>query len=89
MGIFDLSAVTRFAVSSEFIRHLARQESAMPEATRRLRIIAVEGNVGFGLARMFQLTEEDARPMLQVVHTLDEALAARACNTLPNFGLRG
>jgi hypothetical protein len=76
MGILDLSAVTQFAVSSEFIRHLARQEPAMPDATRRLRIIAVEGMVGFGLARMFQLTGEDTRPMLQVVHTLNEALVA-------------
>jgi hypothetical protein len=55
-GIFDMSAVTEFAVSSECIRRLAGREPAMPYATSRLRIIAVEGAFGFGLARMFQLT---------------------------------
>jgi hypothetical protein len=66
MGIFDLSSVTQFAASSEFIHSLARQKPARPDAIRGLRVIAVEGTVGFGLARMFQLTGEDTRPMLQL-----------------------
>ena len=33
MGIFDLSAVTQFAVSSEFVRQLAKREPAMPDAS--------------------------------------------------------
>jgi len=65
-------------VSGEFVRQLAGGEPAMPEATRRLRIIAVESRLGFGLARMFQLAGQSARPMLQVVHSMDEALAALA-----------
>jgi hypothetical protein len=73
-GIWDLSSVTEFAVSSEFIRHLADQEPAMPDATRRPRIICVAGTIGFGLARMFQLMGEPTRPLLKVVHNLDEAL---------------
>ena len=84
MGIFDMSGVTQFAVSSECIRRLAGQDPAMPYATGRLRIIAVEGAFGFGLARMFQLTGERTRPMLQVVHTLDEALGALGV-PLPHF----
>ena len=76
MGIFDMSAVTQFAVSSEFVRQLAKREPAMPDASRRMRIIAVENTTGFGLARMFQIVGETQRPMLQVVRTVDAALAA-------------
>jgi len=32
--------------------------------------------VGFGLARMFQMLGESTRPLLEVMRTLDEALAA-------------
>lgn len=73
-GIFDMSAVTQFAVSSEFVRQLAKREPAMPDASRRMRIIAVENTTGYGLARMFQIVGETERPMLQVVRTVDAAL---------------
>jgi hypothetical protein len=74
MGIWDLSSVTKFAVSSAMIRRLASQEPAMPDATRRPRIVVVPNTVGFGLSRMFQILGESTRPQLNVVHTLDEAL---------------
>ncbi len=74
-GIFDLSSVTEFAVTAEFVRHLASQEPAMPDATIRPRIIAVLSPSGFGLARMFQALGAATRPLLEVVHTMDEALA--------------
>ncbi len=80
-GIFDLSSVTEFAISAEFVRHLARQEPAMPDATRRPRIIAVMSSSGFGLARMFQIAGAETRPLLEVVHTRDEALAALGIQT--------
>jgi len=76
MGIWDLSSVTEFAISTEFIRQLANQEPAMPDATRRPRIIVAPGTVGFGLSRMFQLVGESTRPLLNVVRTMGEALAA-------------
>jgi hypothetical protein len=75
MGIWDMSSVTEFAVSTEFVRQLAGQEPAMPDATRRPRIIVAPDTVGFGLSRMFQLVGEPTRPLLSVVHALDEALA--------------
>ena len=75
-GIWDFSSVTEFAMSSGFIRQLAEQEPAMPNATMRPRIVVAPATVGFGLARMFQLVGERTRPLLKVVHTLDEALAA-------------
>jgi hypothetical protein len=84
IGIWDLSSVTEFAVSSEFIGQLANQEPAMPDATRRPRVICVAGTVGFGLARMFQIMGEPTRPLLKVVHNLDEALEALGVQS-PHF----
>jgi hypothetical protein len=76
VGFWDFSAVTHFAVSSESIRRLAREEPAMGDANTRPRFIIVPATVGFGLSRMFQLIGEPTRPLLSVVRTLDEALAA-------------
>jgi len=76
IGIWDLSSVREFGVSTQFIRQLANQEPAMPDATRRPRIIVVPDTVGFGLSRMFQSVGEPTRPLLQVVHTLEEAFSA-------------
>jgi hypothetical protein len=73
-GIWDMSAVTEFAVSSQFIRDLANQEPAMPDAFNRPRVIVAPTPAGFGLARMFQIAGEHKRPLLKVVHTIDEAL---------------
>jgi hypothetical protein len=84
MGIWDISAVTEYAVSTEFIRQLAKEEPAMPDAARRPRIIVAPDTVGFGLSRMFQLWGEPTRPLLNVVHTLDEALAALGVQS-PHF----
>ncbi len=84
MGIFDLSSVSRFAVSSKFVRQLARREPAMPHANHRMRIIVVENTTGFGLARMFQIVGEKWRSKLQVTHTINEALAALGVQS-PHF----
>jgi hypothetical protein len=75
-GIWDFSGVTEYPVSSMRIRELANREPAMPDASRRPRIIVASSTVGYGLARMFQLAGAKGRPALQVVRTLDEALAA-------------
>ena len=48
----------------------------MPDPASRPRVIVAPTNLEFGLARMFQILGESARPLLSVVHTLDEALAA-------------
>jgi hypothetical protein len=75
MAITDLSSVTEFAVSPEFIRQLAHQEPAMLDATRPRIVVAPQTHV-FRLLRMFQITGESKRPLLTDVHTLDEAFAA-------------
>ena len=82
-GILDLSPVTEFPVSTEFIRQLARQEPAMADPTR-LRVIVVPQTHAFGLARMFQIIGEPTRPLLKVVHTLDEAFATLGVQS-PHF----
>jgi len=82
-GICDMSSVTEFAMSAECVRRLASQEPALPDATRP-RIIAVANPTGFGLARMFQILGEHTRPLLRVVHTLDEALAMLGAQS-PHF----
>jgi hypothetical protein len=56
----------------------------MPDATNRIRIIAVENPTGFGLARMFQILGEETRPKLQVVRTLNDALVALGAQS-PHF----
>jgi hypothetical protein len=76
MGIVDFSSVTEFAVSSEMIRTLADQEPAMPDATTRPRVLVAPQTHAYGLLRMFQITGEGKRPLLRVVRTLDDALAA-------------
>lgn len=73
-GIWDMSAVTEFAVSGEFIRDLALRDPAMPDAFRRPRVIVAPTTAGFGIARMFQLAGEPKRPLLSVVRAMDEAL---------------
>ncbi|MGC1975334.1 MAG: hypothetical protein WA671_01320 [Candidatus Sulfotelmatobacter sp.] len=75
-GIVDFSSVSDWALSSEFLRELAKREPAMADAARRRLILVAPAAVGFGLARMFQMLGESTRPLLEVMRTLDEALAA-------------
>lgn len=75
VGIVDFSSVTEFALSSNLIRQLANQEPCMSVAINRPRFIVAPTTLVFGLARMFQIMGEPTRPLLSVVHTLDEAFA--------------
>jgi len=75
VSIMDCSSVTEFDVSTERIRQLANQEPVLLDPKRPRFIIAPKTSV-FGLARMFQTMGESTRPLLKVVHTLDEAFAA-------------
>jgi hypothetical protein len=75
-GHRGLLGVTAFALSSELIRQPAQQEHCIPDPASRPRVMVDPTNLEFGLARMFQILGESARPLLSVVHTLDEALAA-------------
>jgi hypothetical protein len=74
-GIWDWSSTTEVAVSAEFIRQLARQGPAMPDATNCPSIIVAPTMLTFGISRMFQSLGGSTRPLQKVVHTMDEALA--------------
>ena len=74
-GIWDMSSVTEFAISSEFLRALASREPIIADPERP-RLVVAPQTVGFGLFRMFQLTGDSTRPLLRVVRTLGEALTA-------------
>ncbi len=75
MGIVDFSIVTDFALSSNLLRQLAKQEPCVPDPTSRPRVIVTPQTNVFGLARMFQIMGETTKPLLHVVQTLDEAFA--------------
>jgi hypothetical protein len=74
-GIWDASSVTEFALSSEFMRSLASRVPIIADP-KRPRIIVASKPHAFGLFRMFQLTGDRTRPLLTIVRTLDEAMAA-------------
>jgi hypothetical protein len=84
VAIVDFSSVTEFLISAQLISRLAHQEPAMPHAAERPRFIVAPQTHAFGLFRMFQLMGEPRRPLLQVVHTLDEAFAALGVQS-PHF----
>jgi hypothetical protein len=73
-GLFDMSAVTFFAVSTQTIRELAMLPPAIPDPDV-LRVIVAGSPQMFGLARMFDLHGSETRPNLHVVRTEKEALA--------------
>ena len=81
--IIDCSGVTEFAISSERIRQLARQQ-LNSDAAQRHRVIIVPTVHSFGLARMYQILSEPNRPQVTVVRTMKEALTALNI-TSPHF----
>jgi len=72
-AIFDLSGVTEFELSTNFIKSLAKEEPSIGASCPL--IIVVPSAHGFGLSRMFQSLGDQTRPLLQVVRTMDEALS--------------
>jgi hypothetical protein len=83
-AIVDFSSVTEFAISSEVVRQLGREEPAVPNATTRPRIVVAPQTHAYGIFRMFQIAGEPRRPLLKIVHTMDEAFAALGVQS-PHF----
>ena len=75
-GIADYSSVTEFPLSAELVRTLARQGAPMPEPNENPLFIVMPSTTGYGLARMYQIVGELTQPLVSVVRTVDEALAA-------------
>jgi hypothetical protein len=84
VGIWDLSSVTDFAVSPEFIRDLANREPAMPDATRRPRFFVAPATVGLGVSRLYEIAAEPMNPLFRIVLSVDDALAALGIQS-PHF----
>ena len=82
-GIGDYSSVTEFPLSAELVRMRARQ-TPMPEPTKNPLLIVMPNTAGYGLARMYQIVGDLAQPLVSVVRTLDEALAALGVQS-PHF----
>jgi hypothetical protein len=82
-GIGDYSSVTEFPLSAEIVRMRA-QQAPMPEPTERPLFIVMPSTAGYGLARMYQIVGDRAQPLVSVVRTLDEALAALGVQS-PHF----
>jgi len=74
-GIWDLSSVTELDVSPEMIHAVASREPAMPDAGRP-RCLVAPPMAGLGLSRLYEFASRDKNPLLQVVLSRDEALAA-------------
>jgi len=83
-GIWDLSSVTDFAVSPEFIRRLVDWGPAMPEATKRPRFLVAPAMVGLGISRLVEIAGEHQNPLFKIVLSVDEALAALGIQS-PHF----
>jgi hypothetical protein len=73
-GITDFSAVTSFEASAQTVRELARSTPVIPDVNR-VRVIIAPADHVFGMARMFEMTGENTRPLNHVVRKLSEAWA--------------
>jgi len=70
-GIWDMSKVTEFELSSDAIRQVAWRPPII--ATGYMRVIVASQDFPFGMMRMLQILSEKSRPELHVVRTMDEA----------------
>ena len=70
--IVDLSSTTKYDVSPEAIRRLARTPPSTSPTTQTLVVVAPKANA-YGMSRMFQMMTEGTRPNQHVVRSMDEA----------------
>jgi hypothetical protein len=83
-AIYDLSTVTEFAISPEMIRDLVNRDPAMPDATRRPRCLVAPTVFGLAISRLCEIAVAHRNPLLKIVLSLDEALAALGVQS-PHF----
>jgi hypothetical protein len=70
-AIVDTTNVTKFDVSSGFIRTLAKTAPAVPAGY--MRVFVAPPDSTYGMVRMFQILTDLTRPDLHIVRSLDEA----------------
>ena len=74
-AIANFSAVTKFEVSGNAIRELARSAPAIPAGHMRIVVAPVDSM--YGMVRMFQILTELTRPDLHAVHFPNVVLTIR------------
>ena len=72
--VVDCSAVIKFSLSAESVRHLAGREPAL-EGINCRRFFVMPSTVGFGMARMFQIAGNPHYDAVNIVRFLDEVFA--------------
>jgi len=70
-AVVDVSAATKFDVSSHAIRDLTRRPPAIPKGYMRVFVAPLDSM--YGMVRMFQILTELTRPELHVVRSIGEA----------------
>ena len=72
--IVECSSVTKFSMSAESVRKLARQKPAL-EGNSCRRFFVMPSNVGFGIARMFQIAGEPHYDATRILRSLEEVFS--------------
>jgi hypothetical protein len=70
-ALVDLSRVTEFEVSTDAIRQVAAHPPLWPSIS--MRVLVIQKDVIYGVARMFQILTENTYPGLHLVRTMSEA----------------
>jgi hypothetical protein len=79
-GLFDFRGISKFDISSDFVRRLAEQPPTFP--VNAIRVVVASQPVIYGMIRMFQIIGAETREGLHVVKTMDEAYALLGCQSL-------
>ncbi len=80
-SIMDCSLVPNLMCLRTLSANWQTRSQSLSDPARPRFIVASKALV-FGLARMFQIMGEHSRPLLRVVRTMDEALAALGAKSL-------
>lgn len=84
MGITDMRQV-EMHVSAEGARAAAHLTIA--KAQNIPRVVVAPDNVAFGMARLYQMTDQDKRPRFQVVRTMEEAYRILGIEEEPQYDM--
>ena len=81
--IIDLTGVTKYDVSPEFIGRIAMGRPSQSPSVRVLVIVAPK-DYAYGMSRMFQQLSESNRPNQSVVRSMEDAYRVLGLNS-PEF----
>ncbi len=74
-GIWDFSSATEVSLSGEFLRRMVDLEPAMPDGSRRPRVVIPPPTARISMLRMLEILVQITRPRFKLVQTMEEALA--------------